>query len=167
MASITPTSRFGTRRIIARIPHHAKMVIVEYGPGDGPITKAILAKMPPTGLLIAIESNADFVKQLTAIKDPRLKIIHGRSENIKTILREINLKSVDCVISGIPFSLTPKPVAERLVADTAEILKPGGRFLVYQFRHGVSRLLARHFHLINKKYILLNLPPLWLFEVKK
>lgn len=167
VASVAPTGKTGIKLIAAKITGQTDEVIVEYGPGDGPITKAILQKLKPTGRLIVIETNIRFVQDLKQINDPRLIIINDRSENIKKILNRLGISQVDCIVSGIPFSLIPPTIANQLLTDTADVLKPGGRLMIYQFRRGVKKILAKHFDHIGQKRIFFNLPPLWLFEAKQ
>ena len=64
LGSIIPSSRFLIRQLLQPVDWSAARVIVEYGPGVGSITAEILERMRPDAMLIAIETNSDFVKFL-------------------------------------------------------------------------------------------------------
>lgn len=180
IASVTPTSRFGIKRILNKINFSKDLTIVEYGPGTGVITKALLKKMPRNSKLIAIDTNAAFIKILKKeIKDPRLHLFHDSAENITSCLKKLSLKSVDVVISGIPFSLLKSTVAKKIIEKTENILIDEGRFIAYQFilyrdlgkakkkKKGISLYLPDYFKRIDKEAEVLNIPPLWIYEATK
>src|SRR5580700_7078648 len=78
LGSIVPSSRFLIKQLLEPIDWTQARVIVEYGPGVGGITAEILRRMRPDAMLIAIETNPDFVKYLRdSIKDERLRVVEG------------------------------------------------------------------------------------------
>ncbi|MBI3336835.1 hypothetical protein HYZ98_04720, partial [Candidatus Peregrinibacteria bacterium] len=87
VASIAPTSRFGIRKICKLIDFEKAMVIVEYGPGTGVISKPILERMRPDAKLILIETNPELVQMLKeTMQDPRVIVVQGSAENVRNIL---------------------------------------------------------------------------------
>ncbi|MBY0371674.1 methyltransferase domain-containing protein, partial [bacterium] len=118
--------------------------VVEYGPGTGAITRYLLPKLGVGARLFAIEVNPDFQRLLESWGDPRLLVMRGRAaENLEPI-RNAFPNGVDAVVSGIPFSLMPEESRDSLTSQTSSILRPGGRFILYQS----SRLMVPIF----KKY---------------
>jgi phospholipid N-methyltransferase len=79
IASITPTSDFGVRKVCSKIDFSRCGLIVEYGPGTGVFTKYLLQKMGPDSLLILIERNANFAGDLRKKAPPSLPCV--REEN--------------------------------------------------------------------------------------
>jgi phospholipid N-methyltransferase len=103
-----------------------------------------------------------------------LSIFHDSAENVKKCLTATGRTAADYVISGIPFSMLPPEVADRIVKNTLDILQPGGKFLIYQFlkpetktSKGIHQYLPSHFNAINKEVEMLNIPPLWIYEATK
>ena len=149
--------------------------VVEYGPATGVFTKFLLDHLPPSAKVVAIDTNENFLSILRSrLSDPRLEICHDSAENVKSCVAKAGRESANYVISGIPFSFLPAEVADRIVKNTFEILKPGGKFLVYQFLKpetktslGIHRYLPNHFKTINREIELLNVPPLWVYEAVK
>jgi phospholipid N-methyltransferase len=67
------------------------------------------------------------------------------------------------VLSGLPFSTLPAGVGPAIAAATARTLRPGGAFLVYQFRAKVRDFIAPHFKRIDQGMEYWNVPPCCLF----
>ena len=164
LGSIVPSSRFLIRQLLKPVDWSQARVIVEYGPGVGVITAEVLRRMRPDALLIAIETNPDFVSYLRdSIKDERLRLVEGSAESVDEILRRYGQSNASYVISGIPFSTIPAPVRERILLKTCEVLKPGGSFLVYQFSSRVLEDLQRIFRYVQRQFEPLNVLPAHLF----
>jgi phospholipid N-methyltransferase len=164
LGSIVPSSRFLIRQLLKPVDWTQARVIVEYGPGVGVITAEVLRRMRPDALLIAIETNPDFVSYLRdSIKDERLHVVEASAEAVDEILRQYGQSNASYVISGIPFSTIPAPVRERILLKTCEVLKPGGSFLVYQFSSKVLEDLQRIFRYVQRQFEPLNVLPAHLF----
>ena len=164
LGSIVPSSRFLIRELLKPVDWSQAKVIVEYGPGVGVITTEVLRRMRPDAILIAIETNPDFVTYLRdSIQDERLHVVEGSAEAVDEILRQHGQSSASYVISGIPFSTIPGPVRERILRKTCEALKPGGSFLVYQFSSRVLEDLQRIFRYVRRQFEPLNVLPAHLF----
>jgi phospholipid N-methyltransferase len=130
----------------------------------GGITAEVLRRMHPDAILIAIETNPDFVGYLRrTLADPRLKVVEGSAESVDEILKRFGRSRADYIISGIPFSTIPAEVRERILQKTCEVLKPRGAFLVYQFSTRVAQDLMRIFGYVGRGFELLNVLPAHLF----
>jgi phospholipid N-methyltransferase len=164
LGSIVPSSRFLIRQLLKPIDWSQARVIVEYGPGVGVITSEVLRRMRPDAMLIAIETNSDFVNYLCAsIQDERLHVVEASAEAVDEILRRYGQSNASYVISGIPFSTIPATVRESILLKTYEVLKPGGSFLVYQFSSHVLRDLRRIFRYVRRQFEPFNVLPAHLF----
>jgi phospholipid N-methyltransferase len=164
LGSIIPSSRFLIKQLLEPIDWEQARVIVEYGPGVGGITAEILRRMRPDAMLIAIETNPEFVRYLrSSIQDERLHVVEASAEAVDEILGQYGQSSASYVISGIPFSTIPAPVRERILRKTCEVLKPGGSFLVFQFSTRVLEDLQRIFRYVRRQFEPLNVLPAHLF----
>ena len=164
LGSIVPSSRFLIRELLKPVDWDQAKVIVEYGPGVGVITTEVLKRMRPDAMLIAIETNPDFVTYLRdAIQDERLHVVEGSAEAVDEILKRYGQSNASYVISGIPFSTIPAPIRERILQKTCDALKPGGSFLVYQFSSRVFEDLQRIFRYVRRQFEPLNVLPAHLF----
>jgi hypothetical protein len=61
----------------------------------------------------------------------------------------------------------PDGVGPAIAAATHRVLRPGGAFLVYQFRAKARDFLARHFTRIDNGFEWWNVPPCFLFWANK
>ncbi len=166
VAAVAPTSRYAIARMLPYIPVTAQTV-VEYGPGDGVITKHLLRRMPQSGKLIAVERNPDFVLELMTIRDRRLCVKEGDALHINEYLRKAGIKKIDAAISGIPFSFFKPKERLRIVEQTYEALAPNGVFVVYQFSRLMLPYLREYFANVEWHFEPRNLPPLFFIMVAK
>ncbi len=139
--------------------------VVEYGPGTGVFTRALLARLGPDARLIAIDTNPDFTAYLRkAIHDPRLILIDGNAANVETILAVHGFAHADYIISGLPFSTIPRSVAHAIMDATARAIRPGGAFLIYQYSLFVLPMLRARFAKVRVGREWRCVPPARLFQ---
>jgi phospholipid N-methyltransferase len=164
LGSLIPSSRFLINGLLKRIDWKRAEVIVEYGPGVGTITAEILRRLPEDGRLIVFETNREFVKYLgSSLDDERLHVVHGSAERVGAELERLGLDGADYVISGIPYSIMPPEVRRSILQATREVLRPGGKLLVYQFSPAVHPHLTEIFSEVRRGFEPLNILPAWLF----
>jgi len=159
-----PSSRFLVERVLRQVDWVRARVIVEYGPGVGTFTWEILRRMRPDAVLVALETNAAFVKCLQeSLSDHRLHIVHGSAEDVQSVLAQLGHRHADYVISGIPFKTLREAVKEPIVRATHSVLDAKGTFLVYNFSRAVEPYLLRVFSNVRQDFEPLNIMPARLF----
>jgi phospholipid N-methyltransferase len=159
IGSFIPSSPFLVRRVLAHVDWPAAETIIEYGPGVGTFTREILRNLPSHGTLIVFETNRDFCHFLErTIHDSRLRVVHGSAEKAREVLRQMN-RAADYAISGIPFRHFPRRLRTSIVEMTHDVLRPGGRFLVYQFSRAVLPILESTFGSVRREFEPLNIMP--------
>ncbi|WP_420542816.1 class I SAM-dependent methyltransferase [Sphingomonas naphthae] len=164
VGSIIPSSKKLIDNMLGRVDWANTKVFVEYGPGVGTFCRPILERMAPDATLIAIDTNPDFISYLdTRITDSRFVPVLGSAADVGAILAERGHFHADYVLSGLPFSTLPPGVGDIIARETAEALRPGGCFLVYQFNPKVRDFLAPHFPRIDHAFELVNIPPAQLY----
>lgn len=172
VASVVPTSRFAVEKICSRIDLQSARVVIEYGPGTGVFTRALLRRMSPDARLVAIERNEALSNLLRRnCRDTRLQIYNDCAGNILDIVRRSDAGQADCVLSGIPFSFLPPETRVELLRNTHRILRKGGKFLAYQTFYqppGHLRAPVRElFPSVSTGFAILCVPPLLLLEATK
>jgi phospholipid N-methyltransferase len=164
VGSIIPSSDTLIRAMLAPVDWKATQVFVEYGPGVGTFCQHVLDRLPPGATYIAIDTNPDFVSYLErAFTDSRFRPILGSAADVEDIVRASGFDHADYVLSGLPFSTLPEGVGPAIASATARVLRPGGAFLVYQFRAKARDFLAPLFGRIDRAMEWWNVPPCWLF----
>lgn len=168
IGSVIPTSSAAVNHILDKVDWSRTRLFVEYGPGIGTFTHAILERMRPDACLLAIDLNLDFVAYLEAqSNDPRLKIVHGSAADVRRFIKEAGHVQADYILSGIPFSTLPPGAGEAICAETHAALRPGGAFLVYQYSRYVRRLLDPVFGRVEAGRTWRNIPPCCVFQAVK
>ena len=164
VGSIIPSSRQCISRMLRPVDWAATRVFVEYGPGVGTFTRPVLDRLSPDAVLIAIDTNPDFVTYLRReIADPRLHCVAGSAADVCSILGDHGHEHADYILSGLPFSTLPPGIGPRIAEQTAAALRPGGAFLVYQFSPKVHDFIVPHFDRIDRGFEPINIPPAQLF----
>ncbi|MEK7649726.1 MAG: rRNA adenine N-6-methyltransferase family protein [Patescibacteria group bacterium] len=167
IAAVTETSRPTIRKILSKIDFSKDLTVVEYGPGTGVCSFAVLKKLSPNSRFVGIETNADFARHLRAHKDPRFTVVEGDARDVKTILKSLGLAGADIVLSSIPFTFFPSATRKELVASTASVLNPGGSFIVYQYSPLMRGYLEKEFSEVRLAFSPLNIPSIFIMEARK
>ncbi|MCX5894813.1 MAG: methyltransferase [Proteobacteria bacterium] len=167
VASITPTSAFGVKKVCDKIDFKKRNVIIEYGPGTGVFSKYLLKKMSKDSKLILIELNKNFVNILHRIRDPRVNIFNDSAENVLNSIESAEELCADYIISGIPFSFLTPNSKNRILHNTYQALGNGGKFLVYQHSNHLKEHLKSHFDVVRIEHEFRNIPPLCIYEAIK
>jgi len=168
VGSIIPSSKVLIEKMLSPVDWANTRVFVEYGPGVGTFTRPILDRLGPDATLVTIDTNPDFTRYLKeSIADPRLVAVNGSAADVEKILADRDLGSADYVLSGLPFSTLPPGVGEDIAKATADVVRPGGAFLVYQFSPNVLDFIKPHFDSIRRGFEWINVPPATLFWAYK
>ena len=166
VGAIAASSRYAVRRVAANLPAGAKYA-VEYGAGEGSMTRGILENLPENGRLMAVELNRDFWPALESIKDERLKLLNNDVLELSGRLKNLGLPKVDAIVSGIPFSFFSPSRRRKITEQTAEGLSEGGVFIVYQYSLLILPILKKYFREVKVSFEPRNLPPYFIMTAKK
>lgn len=167
VGALMVTSRYAVDRVMGELAVGDKY-IVEYGPGDGVITKRILSRLPSDGRIVGIELNRDFRPELDEISDARLTILYDDVAVVSSKLKNLGFfPHIDVVISGIPFSLMNSALRREIIRHTQQALRPGGKFIVYQASLLVLPLLKDCFKEVQWRLEPRNFPPYFIMTAQK
>ena len=149
--------------------------IVEFGPGTGVITEAILQHLPGSALFFSIEINPIFI-ELTQKRCPGVTIYHDSAENAKQYLLAHGTEQCDVILCGLPWAAFSDELHERLLGVIDDILAPGGRFLTFAYLQGLllpagykfrKKLRSRFSCLATSRIVWRNLPPAFIYIAQK
>jgi len=167
VGSVIPSSRFLERRMVRMAGVAQAQSVVELGPGTGGTTRAILAAMPESATLLAIELDPTFADHIREIDDRRLIVHQGSAEHLAELIAAHRLRPPDAILSGIPFSTMPQEVGTRIVEAIRDVLAPGGCFVAYQFRGAVADRARPIFGEPEVSAEFLNVPPMRVYRWRK
>lgn len=128
VSAVAPSSRF-LARAMAEGLGPATGRVVEFGPGTGQLTRAILAAGVAPGDLTLFELDADFVDHLRQ-DFPGVTVHHLGADHA----HEVVGPGVGAVISGLPLLSMPAPVATAILEAAFRLLAPGAPYV--QFTYG-------------------------------
>lgn len=155
LGTVTPSSRFLSKKMLSKIDFTTANVIVEFGPGNGAITKFILENLSPKAVLICFEINENFYQQLIALKHPQLIVIKASAERIKEELKKINIDKVD-------------DISNEVLQNSYQVLEEEGTFIQYQYSLTYFKKLKKVYKAsISLEFELFNFPPAFIYRCKK
>ncbi len=168
VGSIIPSSPILINHMLSRVDWDNTRLVVEYGPGVGTYCRPMLERMRGDATLIAIDTNPDFIDYLRReIADSRFKPVLGSAADVESIIAAHGFDHADQILSGLPFSTLPAGVGPAIASATHRALRPGGTFMVYQFRKRARDFLEPHFTDIANGFEWWTVPPCYLFWATK
>jgi len=164
VGSIIPSSRWTVQKMLGPVKWDECKLFVEYGPGVGTFCQPVLDRMRKDATLLVIDTNPDFIDFLRKhFRDSRFIAVHGSAADVNEIIREFGFEHADYILSGLPFSTLPGDLGPRIAEETGKAIRPGGAFLVYQFRARARDFMAPYFQRIDSGYEFWNILPCYLF----
>lgn len=166
VAAVAASSRFVVESVIKHIPEDVK-TIIECGPGEGILTRALLDKLPHTGTLLAIESNKEFIAALQNIHNPRLIIAEGKAQDVTLYAKRHVLASADFVAASIPFSFITPPERVQIVRDIHGLLRKNGVFVIFNYSPLMYRTMKNIFGNVSVGFEIRNIFPCSIMVARK
>jgi phospholipid N-methyltransferase len=159
-----PSSRFLIDRLLRPIDFEGAASIVQLGVGTGCITQAILNRMSRECRLICVEVDEEFVRACASIHDERLTIHHACARDLRNVLGQAGVAQVDHIVSSVPLSILDDDLADEILRAAQECLRPGGKFLQYQYSLTYLKRLTARYGNVSWGFTLRNVPPAFVYE---
>jgi phosphatidylethanolamine/phosphatidyl-N-methylethanolamine N-methyltransferase len=166
IASPIPSGRRLARTIAAQIDPRPGGIVLELGPGTGPVTQAILDSGVAPCDLVAIESDVEFAAQLRE-DFAGVRIVEGDAFEFPVLLHAAGLDApLRTIVSGVPVLSRSLAVRRRLLADAIAALRPGSPFV--QFSYGADPPLPQIDNVDVRRAAIVwhNIPPMhvWVYR---
>ncbi len=166
VGAIAPTSVRMAEKMASAIDLESGLPVIEFGPGTGVITRAILDLGLAPEKLYSIEYSAQFIPGLKR-KYPGVNFIQGDAFDISSIAQKYRIEQFDCVISALPLLNFPMTQRIRLINASLELLEPGRPMVQFSYspRPPVPPR-PRHFSVRHFDTIIRNIPParIWKYQ---
>lgn len=165
VGSVVPSSRFLTRAMLDQVDWGRARAIAELGAGTGVFTREIVRLAHPDAKILVFEVDPALQKMIRREhpNHPGLSL-HGDAQDLASIMRRKGVEGLDFVISSLPFTVLPHKVAENILDAIQNALKPGGRFVAYQYSSLMKARLSSRFPDIKARFVLLNVPPAFVYN---
>lgn len=115
-------------------------LVVELGPGTGPVTRALLDRGLEPRRLVLVEYDARFCRMLES-RFEQATVIEGDAYDLPRTLAALADKQITAFVSSLPLLAQPPRRREKLLADALELMGPEGVFV--QFTYGVLSPIPR------------------------
>lgn len=165
--TITPSSSILVKRLLAPIDFNIARCIIELGPGNGCVTRALLSNMRSDSQLICLEVNNDFIAELNGLDDSRLHVYNACASSIRCILDELSIQQVDHVVSSLPLALLDDAMVQNILRVVGMNLRDGGKFLQYQYSLKNYSDVKPVFSDVKLRFTWRNMPPAFVYECIK
>jgi len=156
VGALAPSSRFLVNKMLREIDFSKDLNILELGPGTGVVTKQILSQISPSSTLACLELNEQFCKDLECLKNENLNVIQGSAAEVSSLFDN---HSFDYVVSGLPLAIFKKEFVNTILDGCVSSLKPGGKYIQFQYSLASKKTLQRHFSKVDLALAAINLPP--------
>lgn len=162
LGALTPSSPALARTLAARAGRDRPGWVVELGPGNGVVTRALLDAGIDPGRLVLVERNASFCRLLRE-RFPDVRVIEGDACHLGDLLAEAHIAPVANVMSGLPLLSMSRDQRRAVLAQIAGVLEPQGVLVQYTYSPGapVSEDLQQELGLAGKRtdWVVANVPP--------
>jgi phosphatidylethanolamine/phosphatidyl-N-methylethanolamine N-methyltransferase len=169
--AVAPSGRALAREMAtaAGAPSHG--LVIELGPGTGPVTRSLIEAGLPPERLVLVEYDPGFCRMLER-RFEGVRVIQGDAYELAHTLALFAGQPIAAVVSSLPLLNQPPPRRTKLIADAFALMGPSGVFV--QFTYGLQSPVPREdcaglYSAIRSKPILLNLPPafVWTYRLDR
>ena len=168
--SVTPSGQHLSRLMVQTLASDAGDIVVEFGPGTGVFTKALLQGGVAPENLILIEFSPDFVKFLRT-EFPNVKVIEGSAADLPRHLAELGHSKVKKIISGLPLRTMPELLRQAITHSVADSLEAGGTYVQFTYFRmmPLPQSMALRLGLKGERVgmVIRNLPPAFVYRYRK
>ncbi len=145
-------------------------LIVELGPGTGPVTRSLIEAGVQPERLALVEYDPEFCRLLRQ-RFAAARVIQGDAYDLPRTLAELGGQPIGAVVSSLPLLNQPPERRAKLIGDAFALMGPVGRFV--QFTYGVlspipREVCANRYAAVRSRPILFNVPParVWTYRLE-
>lgn len=146
--------------------------VVEFGPGTGVFTKAVVQQLRDDAKFFAIERSAELANT-TRNRCPGVTVFEDSVTNVAELCRQESMGHVDAIVCGLPWASFSESLQTEIMDAMLEVLRPGGQFATFAYWQGVvlpagirfSRRLGNTFSSVERSHtVWRNLPPAFVYR---
>lgn len=165
VGSAVPSSRYLAQEMVGAVDWSGARTVVELGAGSGAITAAIWPRLRPDTTFVAFERDPAFHPHLRA-RFPGLHLATDAA-GLHQVVPAAAAGQVDAVLCGLPLALFTTTARDHLLAEVYAALRPGGRFVAFQYTPVLQVSLRRLYRHVRRAYVPWNLPPAFVYRCEK
>jgi phosphatidylethanolamine/phosphatidyl-N-methylethanolamine N-methyltransferase len=166
--AVAPSGRALARAMAAATGSPSQGLVVELGPGTGPVTQSLIETGVPPERLVLVEYDPGFCRMLER-RFGGVRVIQGDAYDLSRALASFAGQPIAAIVSSLPLLNQPPPRRTKLIADAFALMGPAGVFV--QFTYGLQSPIPREacanrYSAIRSRPILRNLPPAFVWTYR-
>lgn len=163
--AVSPSSPELCREMAAHVDPAHDGVVIELGPGTGPVTEALLARGLPPERLLLIEYDGDFCRLLRE-RFPGVTVVQGDAYALRHTLQEKAAQPIAAIVSSLPLMTRPPSVRKALLAEALEMMPPGSPFIQFTYAAKPPVPHDAAYETRRGKRVWRNIPParVWIYR---
>ncbi|BCJ87773.1 class I SAM-dependent methyltransferase [Effusibacillus dendaii] len=165
VGSLVPSSRFLANAVLAPINWDEIYSIAELGAGTGAFTRCIAERRRSSCISLIFERDDDMRARLQ-FQYPAENYFK-EAVNLSHALDEFHLKSVDCIVSGLPFANFTQQKRAEILQQVKSNLSSGGQFITFQYSLQMKQQLSETFRSVKIGFVPFNFPPAFVYYCRK
>jgi len=138
--AVAPSGRFLARAMARPVDPNQRGLVVELGPGTGPVTRALIARGVARERLVLVEYDPGFCRLLGQRFAP-VRVVQGDAYDLPRALAPFEGEPIAAIVSSLPLLNQPAALRSKLIADAFDLMGPEGLFV--QFTYGLASPIAR------------------------
>ena len=159
--AVSPSGRPLARAMACATGPARDGLVVELGPGTGPVTRALIEHGVSPEQLVLVEYEAAFCRLLSQ-RFPGVRVLQGDAYTLPRTLADLSGRPIRAIVSSLPLLNQPAARRTALIEDAFALMTPDGVFV--QFTYGLTSPIPRpagagRFSAHATAPIWLNLPP--------
>ena len=163
IGSIAPSSPQLVSSMLNNVDWTRIRSIAEFGAGTGAMTRAIIRRKSAESRLFVFEIEEDLRRMLSC--ETGLDI-YDDARFLPCVLDNNGLRSVDLIVSSLPYAVMPHEVTESVLRGVARSLAPDGSFVAFQYSLHMKGAFERIFQEVSIRFVMMNLPPAFVYECR-
>jgi phosphatidylethanolamine/phosphatidyl-N-methylethanolamine N-methyltransferase len=167
--AVAPSGRPLARAMARAAGRLSDGLVVELGPGTGPVTRALLERGLDRRRLVLVEYDPRFCRMLEARFRPAA-VIEGDAYDLPRTLGPLARERIAAIVSSLPLLNQPPHRREKLIRDAFDLMGPDSVFV--QFTYGLLSPIPREicvgrYSAHRGAPVWLNLPParVWTYRL--
>lgn len=132
VGALFPSSRELAEAMLEGIELKSGDIVIEFGPGTGAFTEAVLERLPEGAKYLGIERDPHFHGHLEE-RFPGIDFHHGSAEELPGLLSHRGWEKPRLILSGLPFASMPLEIQELILTATRDTLHEEGEFRTFTY----------------------------------
>jgi phosphatidylethanolamine/phosphatidyl-N-methylethanolamine N-methyltransferase len=164
--AVAPSGRALARAMATAAGSPPQGLIVELGPGTGPVTRALIETGVSPERLVLVEYDAQFCRLLRT-RFPPAAVIEGDAYDLSRALAAFKGQPIAAIVSSLPLLNQPPARRVKLIGDAFALMGSQGAFV--QFTYGLASPVphdASRYSAVRSRPVLLNLPPAFVWTYR-